>query len=67
MKSPSLARDKVPFAMNPMGDINKPMGAPQSVERSLEYLTHYADRIESHLDRIATALESVAANERLRV
>jgi hypothetical protein len=60
-KPVSLAREKIPFFMNPVGNVNAPLGSPQAGERTLEYVAHYLDRIESHLDRIATALEADAA------
>ena len=36
------------------------------VANSLEFIAHYLDRIEGHLERLANAVESEGANQKVR-
>jgi hypothetical protein len=48
--------------------VGKPKGQPEERQAvALEFIAHYLDRIDSHLERLAAAIESGAGNEKIRL
>jgi hypothetical protein len=48
--------------------VGKPKGQPEERQAiALEFIAHYLDRIDSHLEQLAEALESGKGNEKIRL
>ena len=48
--------------------VGKPKGQPEERQAiALEFIAHYLDRIDFHLERLAAAIESGSGNEKIRL
>ena len=48
--------------------VGKPKDQPEERQAiALEFIAHYLDRVDSHLERLAEALESGKGNEKIRL